>query len=71
MARSETIRPYGKDRIAVHLPAYHPLLSRLKRQALSVATYTDPNGKLVAYDLCFEASEAGRLRQLLAESEAK
>lgn len=62
----QTIRPFGRNRIALHLPADHPALDRLKRLALSVATYSQA-GKVVAFDLCFEAHRSAELRRLLAQ----
>jgi hypothetical protein len=64
----QTIRPYGRNRIAVHLPAGHPALDDLQAQALFVTSYSKA-GQVIAFDLAFPAREAERLRRLLAEIE--
>mgnify|MGYP000474706859 CR=1 FL=1 len=65
----QLIRPFGRNRIALHLPASHPALETLKAQALFAASYSKA-GAVIAFDLCFPASEVGNLKRLLAENEA-
>ena len=64
----QAIRPYGRGKIAIHLPASHPALKALKAGALFAVTYSKA-GEIVAYDLAYPASEADRLRRIVAEIE--
>lgn len=61
------LRPYGRDRVAIHLEAGHPALDDLKKQALFVTTYSQA-GAPVAFDLFFPADQAAQLRRELAEN---
>jgi hypothetical protein len=58
------IRPGGRDRILVYIEADNPHLKELRQQALFEATYSQ-QGRVVAYDLAFPASEARRVASLL------
>lgn len=60
---SGKIRPYGRDRIALHLAADHPACDELREAALFVSTYSRA-GRVIAFDFAFPKSEAERLREI-------
>lgn len=67
--KMKQIRPYGRGRVALHLPADHPLLAELRRQCLFEAVYRQKGQGVIAYDLAFPADQAARLRRELSENE--
>jgi len=65
---SGKIRPYGRDRIALHIAADHPACNELREAALFVSTYRQ-HGQVIAYDFCFPKSETNRLKGIAESNE--
>lgn len=58
------IRPGGRDKILVYVESDDPNLKELRKQAAFEAVYRQ-QGRIIGYDLCFPATEAKRLTELL------